>query len=86
MSDPIGKEHAKQTQTQWTSAVRDPDPHGYFVRYCCSEIEDCVEGRRELDAALQKEMSERARKAKLRHIDVWNAFVALVHALRTEKR
>ncbi len=83
----VGKEHVDQTTTRWKSALRDPDPHGCFVRYVCDTIEACAEGRLwiEMDATLQKEMTKRAKKVKLRHLDVWNAFVALVHTLRTEK-
>lgn len=82
MTEPVGKQHADQTTTRWASALRDPDPHGCFVRYVCDQIEACVEGRCEMDAELQKQMTSRAKKLKLRHLDVWNAFVSLVHALR----
>lgn len=85
MSD-VGKQHMDQTTTRWASGLREPDPHGCFVRYCCDQIEACIEGPGQMDAVLQKEMTRRAKKVHLKPLDVWDAFVVLVHALRQEKK
>jgi len=79
MTEPSG-EHVEKTEKRWTAALRDPDPDGGFVRYVCDRIEVCVE--HDFDDETSKQMIRRAKKLKLKHLDVWNAFVALVLALR----
>lgn len=81
MTEPVGKAHADQTQKKWTSALRDPDPHGMFVAYLCDVLQGYAAGRIELDAVTQTEVARRAKKIKLQPLHVWNALVMLAHAL-----
>ncbi len=81
MTDPIGKEHAEQTQTKWDRALREPDPHGGLVANVCDLIEDYAAGKIEWDAAVQKAIAKRCKGLKVKPLDVWNAMVALSIAL-----
>lgn len=81
MTEPVGKAHAHQTQKQWTSALRNPDPHGAFVAYLCDILQAYADRRCELDAETQTEVARRAKALKLNPLHVWNAVVMLAHAL-----